>query len=121
MSQPALLANENVPVLMVAELRRSGVQVESVSETMPAASDRVVIAHAVAQGLWLLTFDRDYGELVFARAVAAPPSIVYVRQQPRRPEELARDVLALLDRQEFALGHLVVMSDRRMRRRALPA
>jgi hypothetical protein len=66
-------------------------------------------------------FGRDYGELVFARAVAAPPSIVYVRQQPRRAEEPARDVLALLDRPEFALGHLVVMSDRRMRRRALPA
>ena len=30
-SRPALLANENVPALMVAELRRSGVQVESVS------------------------------------------------------------------------------------------
>ena len=116
MNRPALLANENVPAVMVAELRRSGVQVESVSETMPAASDRVVIAHATAQGLWLLTFDRDYGELVFARA-----RCVYVRQQPRRPEELARDVLALLDRQEFALAHLVVMSDRRMRRRALPA
>lgn len=114
MNRPALLANENVPAVMVAQLRRSGVQVESVSETMPAASDRVVIAHATAQGLWLLTFDRDYGELVFARAV-------YVRQQPRPPEELARDVLALLDRQEFALAHLVVMSDRRMRRRALPA
>ncbi len=120
MSRPALLANENVPALMVAELRRSGVQVESVAETMPAVSDRVVIAHAVSRGLWVLTFDRDYGELVFAREVVAPPSIVYVRQQPRRPEELARDVLALVDRPEFALGHLVVMSDRSMRRRALP-
>jgi predicted nuclease of predicted toxin-antitoxin system len=66
-SKPALLANENVPALMVAELRRSGVHVESVSETMPANSDRMVIAHAAAQGLWILTFDRDYGELVFAR------------------------------------------------------
>jgi hypothetical protein len=74
-SRPALLANENVPALMVAELRRSGVQVESVSQTMPAASDRAVIAHATAHGLWILTFDRDYGELVFARAVAAPPSM----------------------------------------------
>lgn len=121
MSRPALLANENVPALLVAELRRSGVQVESVAQSMPAASDRTVLAHAAAQGLWLLTFDRDYGELVFARAVAAPPAIVFVRQQPRRPEALAHDVLALLDRPQFALGHLVVMSDRRMRRRVLPA
>jgi hypothetical protein len=44
-----------------------------------------------------------------------------LKQQPRRPDELARDVLALVDRPEFALGHFVVMSDRCMRRRALPA
>ncbi len=120
MSMPVLLADENVPGLMVAELSRLGVQVQSVSELMPAASDREVIAHAVAHDYWVLTFDRDYGELVFGRAVAAPLSIVYVRQQPRRPQELAQDVLALLSRADFALGHLVVMSERRMRRRALP-
>jgi predicted nuclease of predicted toxin-antitoxin system len=121
MSKPVLLADENVPALLVAALRGAGVQVEAVAETMPAVSDQVVIAHAVAQGCWLLTFDRDYGELVFARAAAAPPSIVYVRQQPRLPADLARDVMALLDRPDFATGHLVVMSDRKMRRRALPA
>jgi predicted nuclease of predicted toxin-antitoxin system len=120
MSRPALLADENVPRLLVAELRRSGVEVESVAETMPAVGDRAVLARAAAQGLWILTFDRDYGELVFARAVVAPPAIVFVRQQPRAPEDLARDVLALLDRPGFARGHLVVMSERRMRRRALP-
>ena len=57
MTRPALLANENVPALMVAELRRSGVQVESVAEDMPAVSDRAVIAHAVTNGvlgLWVI-------------------------------------------------------------------
>jgi predicted nuclease of predicted toxin-antitoxin system len=121
MIRPALLANENVPRLLVTALRGAGARVEYVAESMPAASDRAVIAHAAAQGLWLLTFDRDYGELVFARAVAAPPSIVFVRQQPRKAEEFAVDVLALMDRPDFAQGHLVVMAERRMRRRALPA
>jgi predicted nuclease of predicted toxin-antitoxin system len=121
MSRPALLANENVPRLLVVALRRSGVQVEYVAESMPAVSDRTVLAHAAAQGMWLLTFDRDYGELVFARTVAPPPAIVFVRQQPRNAEDFARDVLALMDRPDFAQGHLVVMADRRMRRRALPA
>jgi predicted nuclease of predicted toxin-antitoxin system len=120
MSRPALLANENVPRLLIAELRRLGVQVEYVAESMPAVSDRSVLAHAAARGLWILTFDRDYGELVFAREVAAPPAIVFVRQQPRKAEDFARDVLALIDQPDFAHGHLVVMSDRRMRRRALP-
>lgn len=120
MIRPALLANENVPRLLIAELRRSGVQVHAVAESMPAASDRAVLAHAAAGSLWVLTFDRDYGELVFARSVAAPPAIVFIRQQPRSAQDFAPDVLALLDRPQFAQGHLVVMAARRMRRRRLP-
>jgi len=120
-SLPPLLANENVPRRLVAELRRQGVQVQSVGESMPAVSDRVVLEHAAAHGLWILTFDRDYGELVFARAVAPPPAIIYVRQQPRPPEDLARDLMAALAQPDFVRGHLVVMSERRMRRRALPS
>jgi predicted nuclease of predicted toxin-antitoxin system len=120
-SRPALLANENVPARAIALLRSASVKVEAVAESMPAASDREVLAHAVKLGLWVLTFDRDYGELVFARQAAAPPAIIFVRQQPRPAEDFGRDVLALLDAPDFARGHLVVMSERRMRRRALPA
>jgi len=38
-------------------------------------------------GLWVLTFDRGYGELVFARAVPAPPAIVFLRQGPQAVAE----------------------------------
>lgn len=120
MSRPALLANENVPLPAVRFLRDAGVQVVSVAEQMPAASDRDVLAHAVQHGLWVLTFDRDYGELVFAHAAAAPAAILYVRQGPRPPAAFGEDVLALLDDAAFAAGHLVVMSGRSVRRRLLP-
>jgi predicted nuclease of predicted toxin-antitoxin system len=118
-SRPALLANENVPRPAIAALRTAGVTVVSVAETMPRASDRAV-PYAVQNGLWVLTFDRDYGELVFAREAAAPPAIVFVRQGPQPADAFGRDVLALLDNADFALGHLVVLAGNRLRRRALP-
>ncbi len=121
MSRPALLANENVPRPAIEVLRAAGVQVMSVAESMPRASDKAVLAHAVANSLWMLTFDRDYGELVFAREAAAPPAILYVRQGPQAAEAFGADVLALLNDPAFALGHLVVLSGRRLRWRALPA
>lgn len=71
MPYPALLANENVPAPLVTMLRAQGLKVQAVGEFMASASDRRVLQHAHEQGLWLLTFDRDYGELVFARE--APP------------------------------------------------
>ena len=121
MSHPALLANEIVPLPAVQFLRNAGVQVVSVAESMPAANDREVLAHDVQHGLWVLTFDRDYGELVFARAAAAPLAILYVRQAPRPAAAFGEDILALLDDSAFAAGHLVVLSGRGLRRRALPA
>lgn len=121
MSRPALLANENVPLPAAQLLRNAGVQVVSVAESMPAARDREVLANAVQHGLWVLTIDRDYGELVFKRAAAAPLAILYVRQAPCPAAAFGGDVLAPLDDSAFAAGHLVVLSRRGLCRRALPA
>lgn len=60
-----LLANENFPGPAIRLLRERGIDVVWVAERMPAATDAEVLACARAEGRWLLTFDRDYGELVF--------------------------------------------------------
>ena len=121
MSRPAVLANENFPVPALRLLRVAGVNITAVAEIMRGASDRQVLAHAHEHGLWVLTFDRDYGELVFARAVAAPPAIIYLRQEAMAPAALCALVLALLDDPDFAAGHLLVAAGRTLRRRALPS
>lgn len=116
-----LLANENWPRPALLALRAAGIDVQAVTEWKPRASDVEVLRHAAAEGRWVLTFDRDYGELVFARAVPPPPAIVYLRQGAYAPDWPAQVVLDLLTRTDWVSGHLVVVSDRTMRRRALPA
>jgi len=121
MTVPRLLANENFPRPALLKLRAAGVEVEAVAETMPGASDAAVLAHATATGAWLLTFDRDYGELVFARQAAPPPAIVYLRQGTYSPQWPAEAVLAALAQPGFVMAHLVVIDGRSMRRRPLPS
>ncbi len=121
MDSPALLANENVPAPLVRLLQSRGLTVHAVANIMPMASDRAVLEHAHRHGLWVLTFDRDYGELVFARAVPAPPAIIFLRQGPQPMAELAQSVAQLLaDDAPQLLGHLVVVGGRGVRRRPLP-
>ena len=121
MESPALLANENVPAPLVRLLQSRGLAVHAVADLMPMASDRAVLEHAHRHGLWVLTFDRDYGELVFARAVPAPPAIIYLRQGPQPMAELAQSVAQLLaDDAPQLVGHLVVVGGRGVRRRPLP-
>jgi len=102
---PRLLANENFPQPALLALRKS---------------DTRVLQHAAGEARWIVTFDRDYGELVFARTVAPPPAIIYLRQGAFAPAWPAEAVLALLSRPEFVVGHLVVVNGRAVRRRALP-
>jgi len=119
-TSPPLLADENWPRPALLALRAAGLNVQSVAELMPRASDAEVLRHAAAAGRWVLTFDRDYGELVFARAAPPPPAIVYLRQGAYAPEWPARILLDLLPQVDWVHGHLVVVSGRSVRRRALP-
>lgn len=117
---PALLVNENFPVPSVRALRADGIDVLSVQESMPGAPDDAVLAKAVETGRWLVTFDRDYGELVFSLRCASPRAILYLRQEPVPPTRPAERVLELLAQPELAEGHLVVIGERTVRRRPLP-
>jgi predicted nuclease of predicted toxin-antitoxin system len=115
-----VLVNENLPRASVVALRAAGVDVEAVSERMPAANDRDVLEHAAESGRWLVTFDRDYGELVFTRSAPVPPAIVFLRQASYTPAWPAEAVLAAVARSDFVNGHLVVAAGSTLRRRSLP-
>lgn len=86
---------------------------------MPGAQDEEILRCAVEQDRWLVTYDRDYGELVYARGVPAPPAIVLLRQEPYSPARPAELLSALLAEPEIAEGHLVVLSEGPIRRRRL--
>lgn len=116
-----MLANENWPRPALLTLRAAGLDVQAVGDLAPRASDMEVLRHAAAEGRWILTFDRDYGELVFARAVPAPPAIVFFRQGEYAPDWPAHVVLDLVLRADWVIGHLVVVSGRSLRRRPLPS
>jgi predicted nuclease of predicted toxin-antitoxin system len=78
-------------------------------------------ARAVAEARIVLTFDRDFGELLHRRAAPAPPGVVYLRFRPAHPEEPAERLLALLAAGDVALeGRLTVLERGRVRQRALP-
>ena len=91
-----LLANEKFPVPAIRKLREVGVDVVAVIEAMPSVSGREVMAFARQEQRWLVTFDRDYGDLVFRQGLLPPPAILFFRQEPYPPERPADIVLAML-------------------------
>ena len=60
-----LCANENVPGDCVAALRQRGHDVFWIRETARGSSDDAVLAKAQSEARLLITFDKDFGDLVF--------------------------------------------------------
>jgi predicted nuclease of predicted toxin-antitoxin system len=116
--KPALLVNENFPHPATLVLRSQDVDVLSVLEIMPAASDKEVLAKARQLGRWIVTFDRDYGDLVFRERLPPPPAILFLRQEPSPPEHYAQVVNAMMAQADQVEGCLVVITHKQTKLQA---
>jgi len=90
------LANENFPLLSVRILRQAELEVASVTEDSPGIEDSEVLARAADEERVILTFDRDYGELIYRLRLRSPRGVIYLRFRPHTPEEPASILLNLL-------------------------
>jgi len=116
------LANENFPLVSVGLLRSAGHLVIAIAEDSPGIIDAQVLARASAEESLLLTFDRDYGELIFRRRLPAPAGVLYLRFDPISPEEPGQFVLSLLKRADIQLtGKFTTATRDTIRQRPLPA
>jgi len=79
-------ADENFPRPALAALRNAGWEVFSVAEECPGISDEQVAALCSESQRVLLTFDKDFGELVFRRGLSAGSGVVLFRFIPESPE-----------------------------------
>ena len=112
-----LLADENNPALAIDALRVAGCDLLSIQEFSPGITDEQVLRLAVAQGRILVTFDRDFGELIFGQGHTPPPSVIYFRIVPPHWREVSDAVLTLLADPESIVGSLVVVSRQGVRQR----
>jgi predicted nuclease of predicted toxin-antitoxin system len=115
------LANENFPAASVRLPRQSGHDVLYVIEDFPSLDDEVVLQRAHEEQRILITFDRDYGELIFKRRLSAPSGVFFLRFDPDTPLEPAEIIMKLLQLpgMEWS-GRFTVVTRDQIRQRCLP-
>lgn len=106
-----LLANENFPKASVLALRENGYNVLSIGEENPSIQDYEVIAIATKEERLILTFDRDYGELVFKKGLKPPKGIIYLRIDSFSPKEPAEIIDKLIKFQRFDFDRYLTVVD----------
>lgn len=114
------LANENFPLPSVQLIRAAGYEVESIAERHSGWKDVEVLKHAVENGQVILTFDRDYGELLFRYRLQPPPAVVFFRNKGTHPQAVAGRLMALVTNRTVVLeGSFRVIIDEGIRQRKL--
>jgi predicted nuclease of predicted toxin-antitoxin system len=113
-------ANENVPRDCVIRLRQSGYDVLWIRESAPGTPDISVLARALNEDRLLITFDKDFGELVFRRGAKASRGVILFRIAQPSSSAIAERVATVLASREDWAGHFSVVEDFAIRMRILP-
>ena len=102
------LADGNFPGPALETLRNTGWDVRSVAEECPGSSDEEVAALCADEQRILLTFHKDFGDLVF-------------RITPESPDHAADLALELVESRDDLRGCFCVLTKDRIRVRRLEA
>lgn len=105
------LANENFPLKSVIFLKEHGLDIISIGGEVAGISDNEVMEIAIAEDRTILTFDSDYGELIFKYNYKPPQGVVYFRIQEYAPEEPGKILLDLLNEDKLSFASALTVYD----------
>jgi predicted nuclease of predicted toxin-antitoxin system len=120
MANIKLLVDENFPRPAITYLRDAGVTVVAISEISPGVNDETVLRIAIEHGAWLVSFDLDFGELIFQNRLAAPNAVIVFRESSFRPADLSRALQQMIKQSVAYSGKFVIWTSERIRVRPLP-
>lgn len=115
----ALLLDENMPRSAGALLAEAGHDVVFAASQAAGTDDLRLLALAYEQRRVLVTFDADFGDLIFRHGAPVPPAVIYLRMHPI--DRRLAGALAAAAPQSSVAGLFVVCSRDSFRRRRLPS
>lgn len=112
------LANENFPYPSIIILRNRGFNVKSIAEENFGITDKSVIEIAQKENRIILTFDKDYGELLVRYSYSKPPAVVFFRLKGNTPDFAGTILIRLIEQKEIILNnHFTVIDSNNFRQR----
>ncbi len=115
-----ILADENIPAPLVYRLRERGHDILFASEVMTSAPDEAVLDRAIADDRVLMTFDGDFGRMIFAEGHAAPVAVIFIRTPPPTLKKTIDAVCGIIERPSPMIDGYFVSIDRTARYHPLP-
>lgn len=113
-----LLANENFPLKSIHILKNAGYDITSVGVEFSGITDNAVMEYASADGRIILTFDKDYGELIFRKGLKPKEGVIFLRWKQFAPDEPGEFLVELFKNKRISFTEkLTVISENSIRQR----
>lgn len=113
------IANENFLKASFLILKDLGYDIQHIGETNPSITDEEVIEIATSENRVIITFDRDYGELIFKNNFKVP-GVIYLRVFDFQPDFPAEIIHNLVSNTAVSLeNHFTVVDAKHFRQRRI--
>jgi len=111
----SFLADENIPFSVIKQLRKEGYGIISVVEDFKRSSDKKSLEHSSKNKLIIITFDKDFGELIYKQECDKPFGIILLRVSPKSPEYILQIIKWLLQTKISFVGNFVIVKEDNVR------
>ena len=99
---------------VVSALTRKSIDIISIREINSGASDSTVLKTAEAQNRILITFDADFGELIFRQKLKAK-GVILLKLVPKSSQHIAETIENILGTQAKIEGHFLIVRENKIR------
>ena len=110
------IADENIPLEVVEKIAEKGIDIKSISTLSPGLEDIDVLKLAHREKRILITFDKDFGELIFKRKLRSN-GVILLRMHPYSVDSILNVLHKVFSRSvivDFSAAFCVV-EEQRMR------
>jgi len=111
------LANENIPQKSVIYLKEKGHDVKSISKSSPGITDIEVLNIAKKEERIIVTFDRDYGYLIYKENIDFKNGIIYFRYIPSNPVKLGEVLVNLINSGVYFEEYFTIINNESIRQK----
>ena len=114
------LADENIPILLIGQLQEKGWDVKHIGTKHAGISDEQVLELANIESRVLITFDSDFGDLIFKDRKIIRTGIIFFRLGQFMPDEPGKILLDILAENKVDFfGKISVVTKETVRQRKL--
>ncbi len=106
-----LLTNENIPLSCVHLLKEMGYDVIHTGFEFPGVTDEDIIQFSELESRTIITFDRDYSDLIFKQGFKPSGGVIFLRINDYAPDELAKLLSDVLKMKEIRFSNMFTVID----------